>query len=79
MMGNFRTENAMKTQSNSDALSVPRLIVRHWLRMVYGRICHAIWLRLPDSIAMHSRLGSHLLAWAGYWANATLSHKEGEK
>lgn len=59
----------MKTQSNSDALSV----LRHWLRMGYGRICHAIWLRLPDSIAMHSRLGSHALAWGGYWANMTWS------
>jgi hypothetical protein len=64
----------MKTQSNSDALSVPlHRLVRHWLRMVYGRICHAVWLRLPESIAMQSRLGSHLLAWAGYWANMTWS------
>ena len=58
----------MNTTQNSFELGCIRL-VRHWLLMGYGRICHAVWLRLPDSIAMHSRLGSHALAWGGYWAN----------
>ena len=71
-LGSASEQTPMNTTQNSFELGCIRLVL-HWLHMGYGRICHALWLRLPDSIAMHSRLGSHALAWGGYWANMTWS------
>ena len=39
------------------------------IKLIYGRICHAIWFLMPDRIAFGTKLGSHLLSWAGYWVN----------
>ena len=67
-MSATKTKQETLIDHSTQGVVVHRL-VRHWLLMIYGRVCHAVWLRLPESIAMRSSLGSHTLGWAGYWAN----------
>lgn len=58
-------------KNSKDGTAGNQSLVWHWIRMAYGRSCHALWLRLPKPIAMYSQIGAHALGWGGYWANMT--------